>query len=79
MGSGMDLQGVCKDEFWVLQAYIEQKELKMNLDYSIGYITYNIIPKKGHYNQVIIMDSFIIYRAAIDEPLNMDYNFKRDG
>ncbi|GFS38866.1 hypothetical protein Acr_00g0059940 [Actinidia rufa] len=37
------------------------------------YIAYNIIPKAGHYNQVTIMDAFIIYKAAIDKPLNLNY------
>ena len=27
----------------------------------------------GHYNQVTNMDAFIIYKAAIDEPLNLNY------
>ena len=37
------------------------------------YIIYNIIPKKGHYNQVTTMDKFIIYRDAIEEPPNLNY------
>ena len=44
------------------------------------YIAYNIIPKKGHYNEVTTVDSFIIYRVAIEEPLNLNFiNFERDG
>ena len=30
-------------------------------------------PKAGQYNQVTTMDTFIIYRATIDEPLNLNY------
>ncbi|GFS29173.1 hypothetical protein Acr_00g0005660 [Actinidia rufa] len=37
------------------------------------YIAHNIIPKAGDYNQVTTMDAFIIYRAEIDEPLNLNY------
>ncbi|GFS43266.1 hypothetical protein Acr_00g0084460 [Actinidia rufa] len=37
------------------------------------YIVHNIIPKAGHYNQVTTMDAFIIYKAAIDESLNLNY------
>ena len=37
------------------------------------YIAQNIIPKVCHYNQVITMDDFIVYKAAIDEPLNLNY------
>ena len=31
------------------------------------YIAHNIIPKTGHYSQVINMDAFIIYKAAMEE------------
>ncbi|GFY87606.1 hypothetical protein Acr_05g0012450 [Actinidia rufa] len=37
------------------------------------YIAYNIISKAGHYNQVTTMDAFIIYKAAMDKPLNLNY------
>ncbi|GFZ05259.1 hypothetical protein Acr_17g0008310 [Actinidia rufa] len=37
------------------------------------YIAYNIIPKTGHYNQVTNMDTFIIYKAAMEEPLTLNY------
>ena len=37
------------------------------------FIAHNIIPKAGHFNQVTTMDAFIIYKAAIDEPLNLNY------
>ena len=37
------------------------------------FIAYNVIPQKGHYNQVITMNSFIIYRSAIEEPMNLNY------
>ena len=37
------------------------------------YIAYNITPKAGHYNQVTNMDAFIICKAAIEEPLNLNY------
>ena len=51
----------------------QTKELKNELRLFHSYITYNIISKKGHYNQVTTMDSFIIYRVAIEEPLNLNY------
>ena len=37
------------------------------------YIAFNIIPKAGHYDQVTTMDAFIIYKAAMEEPLNLNY------
>ncbi|GFS32252.1 hypothetical protein Acr_00g0021600 [Actinidia rufa] len=37
------------------------------------YLAYNIIPKAGHYSQVTTMDAFIIYKAAMEEPLNLNY------
>ncbi|GFZ01084.1 hypothetical protein Acr_14g0007190 [Actinidia rufa] len=37
------------------------------------YIAHNIISKAGHFNQVTTLDAFIIYKAAIDEPLNLNY------
>ena len=37
------------------------------------YIAYNIIPKARHQNQVTTMDAFIIYKATMDEPLNLNY------
>ena len=33
----------------------------------------HIITKAGHYNQVTPMDAFIIYKAVIEEPLNLNY------
>ena len=41
------------------------KDLKKEFRLLYRYIAYNIIPKKGHYNQVTTMDNFIIYRVAI--------------
>ncbi|GFY99142.1 hypothetical protein Acr_13g0005430 [Actinidia rufa] len=40
---------------------------------TFGYIAYNIIPKTGHYNQVTTIDAFIICKAMIGEPLNLNY------
>ncbi|GFY91139.1 hypothetical protein Acr_07g0013350 [Actinidia rufa] len=37
------------------------------------YLAYNIIPKAGHYSQVTNMDAFIIYKATMEEPLNLNY------
>ena len=37
------------------------------------FIAYNVIFQKGHYNQVITMDVFIIYRTAIEALLNQNY------
>ena len=37
------------------------------------YKAHNIIPKARHYNQVTNMDAFIIYKAAMEEPLNLNY------
>ena len=51
----------------------QTKDLKKEFRLFHRYIAYNIIPKKGHYNQVTIMGSFIIYRAAIEEPFNLNY------
>ena len=51
----------------------QTKDLKKEFRLFHRYITYNIISKKGHYNQVTTMDNFIIYRAAIVESLNLNY------
>ncbi|GFS40275.1 hypothetical protein Acr_00g0067500 [Actinidia rufa] len=42
------------------------------------YIAHNINPKAGHYNQVTNMDAFIIYKAAIEEPLNLNYTILKE-
>ena len=44
------------------------KELKKEFRLFHRYISQNIIPKVGHYNQVTNMDAFIIYKAVIDDP-----------
>ncbi|GFZ06813.1 hypothetical protein Acr_18g0009830 [Actinidia rufa] len=51
------------------------KTIHLNKEFRLfhRYIAHNIIPKTGHYNQVTTMDAFIIYKAAIDEPLNLNY------
>ena len=49
------------------------KELKKEFKLFHWYIAYNLIPKKGHYNQMTNVNSFIIYRTAIEEPLNVNY------
>ena len=51
----------------------QTKELKKEFRLFHRYITYNIIPKKRHYNQVTTMDNLIIYRAAMEEPFNLNY------
>ena len=51
----------------------QTKDLKKEFKLFYRYIAYNIIPKKGHYNQVTTMDNFIIYRATIEEPLSLNY------
>ena len=51
----------------------QTKEFKNEFRLFHKYIVCNIISKKGHYNQMTTMDSFIIYRVAIDEPLNLNY------
>ena len=47
--------------------------LKKEFRFFHKYIAHNIIPKADHHNQVTTMDAFIIYKAAIDEPLNLNY------
>ena len=49
------------------------KHLKKEFRLFHHYIAHNIIPKAGHYNQVTTMDAFIIYKAALEEPLNLNY------
>ena len=51
----------------------QTKELKKEFWLFHRYIAHNIIPKAGHYNQVTNMDAFIIYKATMDEPLNLNY------
>ena len=51
----------------------QTKHLKKEFRLFHRYIAYNIIPKAGHYNQVTTMDAFIIYKAAMDKPLNLNY------
>ena len=51
----------------------QTEELKKEFRLFHRCITHNIIPKAGHYNQVTTMDAFIIYKAAMDEPLNLNY------
>ncbi|PSS08295.1 Pentatricopeptide repeat-containing protein [Actinidia chinensis var. chinensis] len=50
----------------------DTKHLKKEFRLFHRYIAYNIIPKARHYNQVTKM-AFIIYKAAMDEPLNLNY------
>ena len=49
------------------------KHLRLEFRMFHRYIAYNIISKAGHYNQVTNMDAFIIYKAALEEPLNLSY------
>ena len=49
------------------------KHLKKEFRLFHRYIAHSIIPKTGHYNQVTNMDVFIIYKAAMDELLNLNY------
>ena len=51
----------------------QTKELKKEFRLFHRIIAYNVIPKKGHYNQATTMDSFIIYRSAIEALLNLNY------
>ncbi|GFZ21468.1 hypothetical protein Acr_29g0006300 [Actinidia rufa] len=51
----------------------QMKELRKEFKLFHRCIAYNIIPKEGHYNQVTTMDAFIIYKVAMDEPLNLNY------
>ncbi|GFY98755.1 hypothetical protein Acr_13g0001560 [Actinidia rufa] len=51
----------------------ETKHLKPELRLFHRYIAHNIIPKAGHYGQVTNMDAFIIYKATMEEPLNLNY------
>ena len=52
---------------------LQTNELKKEFRLFHHFIAYNVIPKKGHYNQIITMDSFIIYRSAIEALLNLNY------
>ena len=52
---------------------IDVKHLKPKLRAFHRYIAHNIIPKGRHYNQVTNMDAFIIYKAVVKEPLNLNY------
>ncbi|XP_057488693.1 uncharacterized protein LOC130774654 [Actinidia eriantha] len=51
----------------------DTKHLKPEFRLFHRYIAHNIIPKAGHYGQVTNMDAFIIYKAAMEEPLNLNY------
>ena len=51
----------------------QTKELTNEFSLFHRYIAYNIIPNKRRYNQVTTIDSFIIFRDAINEPLNLNY------
>ncbi|GFY93171.1 hypothetical protein Acr_08g0015670 [Actinidia rufa] len=42
------------------------------------YIAHNIIPKAENYNQVTNIDAFIIYKAAMEEPLNLNYTILKE-
>ena len=53
-------------------------DLKMKFPLFHRFIAYNVIPKKGHYNQVTTMDSFIIFRSTIGRLLNLNYLILRD-
>ena len=37
------------------------------------YLAYTIIPKAEHYSQVTNMDAIIIYKAVVEESLNLNY------
>ena len=49
------------------------KHLKTEFRLFNRYIAHNIIPKVGYYNLVTTMDAFIVYKAAIDKALNLNY------
>ncbi|GFZ16905.1 hypothetical protein Acr_26g0001750 [Actinidia rufa] len=51
----------------------DTKHLRKEFRLFHRYIAHNIISKAGHYNQVTNMDAFIIYKAAMEEPLNLNY------
>ena len=51
----------------------QTKELKMEFQLLHKYTVHNIISKAGHCSKVTNMDAFIIYKAAIDEPINLKY------
>ena len=70
------------DEIYVTGFLSESKtaELKKKFRLFHWFIAYNVIPKKGHYNQVTSIDSFIIYIYinAIRKPLNLNYLILND-
>ncbi|GFY80649.1 hypothetical protein Acr_01g0004580 [Actinidia rufa] len=49
------------------------KHIRLEFRLFHRYIAHNIIPKAGHYNQVTNIDAFIIYKTAMEEPLNLNY------
>ena len=51
----------------------QTKDLKKEFRLFHRFIAYNVILQKGHYNQVTTIDNFIIYRSAIEAPLNLNY------
>ena len=56
----------------------QTKELKKKFRLFHRYITYNIIPKAEHYNQVTTMDVFKIYKVTTDEPFNLNYSILKE-
>ena len=51
----------------------QTKELKNEFRLFHHFIAYNVILKMGHYSQETTIDSFIIYKSAIEAPLNLNY------
>ena len=49
------------------------KHIRLEFRLFHRHIAFNIIPKAGHYDQVTTMDAFIIYKAAMEESLNLNY------
>ncbi|GFZ06751.1 hypothetical protein Acr_18g0009210 [Actinidia rufa] len=56
----------------------QHKELKKEFRLFHKFISYNVTPKHGHHNQVSTMENFIIYRSAIEDPLNLNYIILRE-
>ena len=52
---------------------LNTRDLKRKFRLFHRFISYSIIPKGGHYNQVSTLDSFSIFRSAIGQPLNLNY------
>ncbi|GFZ09227.1 hypothetical protein Acr_20g0010350 [Actinidia rufa] len=56
----------------------QHKELKKEFRLFHKFISCNVTPKHGHHNQVSTMENFIIYRSAIEDPLNLNYIILRE-